>query len=499
VNTAISPLRVLQVNAEIFPLLKTGGLADVAGALPAALRDSGVEVRLLLPGFPAILAGLQDVVEVVDLGGVFASGGARLLRGRLPACDGVTAYVIQSGGFYDRAGGPYADVAGQPYGDNHRRFALLGWVAAELAAGLDAAWVPEVVHAHDWHAALAPAYIHAAEHRLGRRLAATVYTVHNLAYQGLFDARHYDELELPDEWFSVHGVEFHGRISFMKAGLHFADRITTVSPTYAREIQGHEQGCGLEGLLRSRSDALVGILNGVDERVWHPQHDALLPHRFHTGYLRGKALCKTALQHALGLEAQAGLPLACVVSRLTGQKGLHLVEQVLPQWLEQGGQFVLLGSGDTDLEAAFRRLALQRPRQMALRIGYDEALAHRIIAGSDLIWVPSRYEPCGLTQLYGLAYGTLPVVRRVGGLADTVSDTRLETIDHDATGFVFDTFEASALSQALERARALWRRRTDWRTVQRRGMSEHHGWNTAATGYAEIYRQAKLHRRLAHF
>jgi starch synthase len=486
-------MRVLQVCAEIFPLLKTGGLADVAGALPAALAQQGVDVRVLLPGFDAILADLTDVAEVATLSapaGLQGRVAARLLYGRLTSCAGVAAYVIDVPEFYHRSGGPYADAAQRPWGDNHRRFGLLGWVAAQLAQGLDGYWQPEVVHAHDWHAGLAPAYLRAAERALGRKLASSVYTVHNLAYQGLFAAGQFSDLALPEDFFGVHGLEFHGRISFMKAGLYFADQITTVSPSYAREIQGGEQGCGLDGLLRDRRDQLHGILNGVDPVVWHPGHDKLLPARFNQGRLTGKAQCKADLQTQLGLTVDANLPLACVVSRLTSQKGLHLVTQVLPSWLERGGQFALLGSGDAELEAAFRALAQKHPQAVALRIGYDEAFAHRLIAGSDLIWVPSHYEPCGLTQLYGLAYGTLPVVRRVGGLADTVNDTRLETIDTDATGFVFDDFHPAALHHALNKALALWTRRSDWRRVQRRAMQQDHTWDGAAKRYLWVYRWA---------
>lgn len=489
-------MRVLQVCAEIFPLLKTGGLADVAGALPAALREQGVEVRVLLPGFDAILADLTDVAEVAQLAAppnLLGRVSARLLYGRLASCEGVSAYVIDAPNFYHRNGGPYADASQRPWGDNHRRFGLLGWVAAQLAQGLDGYWGPDVVHAHDWHAGLVPAYLRAAERALGRRLAASVYTVHNLAYQGLFAAAQFHDLDLPDDFYGVHGLEFHSRLSFMKAGLYFADQITTVSPSYAREIQGGEQGCGLDGLLRDRRDQLHGILNGVDPAVWHPGHDAELPARFSQGRLSGKARCKAELQAQLGLTVDANTPLACVVSRLTSQKGLHLVTQVLPTWLERGGQFALLGSGDADLEAAFKYQAQNHPQAVALRIGYDEAFAHRLIGGSDLIWVPSHYEPCGLTQLYGLAYGTLPVVRRVGGLADTVSDTRLETLDSDATGFVFDDFHPAALAAALNKAWALWSRRSDWRRVQRRAMQQDHTWDGAAKRYISVYRWAASH------
>mgnify|MGYP003604717180 FL=1 len=487
-------MRVLQVCAEIFPLLKTGGLADVAGALPPALAALGDEVRVLLPGFDAILDGLQEAVVVAELQPPpalhWGSGGTRLLWGRLPAVgEGVTAYVIDAPGYYRRPGGPYADANRHPYGDNHLRFALLGWVAAELAQGLDPFWHPTVLHAHDWHAALTPVYLRAAQQARHQHFAGSVFTVHNLAYQGGFAGHHFQELGLPSGFWGVNGVEFHGQIGFMKGGLYFADRITTVSPTYAREIQGPEQGCGLDGLLRTRGVDLSGILNGVDDAVWHPATDVLLPANYDVDALDGKAACKAALQQELGLTVDPARPLLCIVSRLTEQKGLHLVLEALPGLRALGWQFAMLGSGDAWMETAFAEAAAAHPGDIAVRIGYDERFAHRLIAGSDAIAVPSRFEPCGLTQLYGLKYGTLPLVRRVGGLADTVADTRLETLDRDATGFVFDEFSAGALLWAAERAAALFRRPADWRTVQQRAMRQDFGWTAAARHYQALYRQ----------
>lgn len=481
-------MRILQVCAEIYPLLKTGGLADVAGALPPALLALGAEARVLLPGFAPILAGLREPAEVARLAppGEMARAGARLLFGHLPAC-GIDAYVIDAPAYYLRDGGPYADTKQHPHADNHLRFALLGWTAAQLVIGLDPLWHAEVVHAHDWHAALAPAYLAAAAQARQRRLAGSVYTVHNLAYQGQFAAHHFAELGLPAHFFAMHGVEFHGQINFMKAGLYYAHHITTVSPTYAREIQGAEQGCGLDGLLRDRADDLSGILNGVDESVWNPATDPALAANYSAEVLAGKRRCKTALQQELGLAPVATAPILCVVSRLTDQKGLHLVLRALPALLENGAQFALLGSGDAGLEDAFRAAAAAHPASVAVTIGYDEAFAHRLIAGSDVIMVPSRFEPCGLTQLYGLTYGTLPLVRTVGGLADTVNDTRLETLDTDATGFMFSEFSPDALLQAAARAFALYRRPAEWQAVQQRAMRQPCGWAGAARAYLALY------------
>ncbi|MFT4266467.1 MAG: glycogen synthase GlgA, partial [Xenophilus sp.] len=462
-------MRVLQVSAEIFPLLKTGGLADVAGALPRALAAAGEDVRVLLPGFPAILAGVSGLAPVAQLDPPWGES-ARLLHGRIPELGQLPAYVVEAPALYDRPGNPYEDARRQPYADNHRRFALLGWAAARLAQGADASWAPGLVHAHDWHAGLAPAYLAF----LPGRPVRSVYTVHNLAYQGRFGAGIFGELGLPPQAFGVHGLEFHGDVSFMKAGLYFADRITTVSPTYAREIQTPAQGQGLDGLLRGRAEVLSGILNGVDDAVWNPADDPLLPHRYRLPEGRrmaGKALCKAALQHALGLEMRGDAPLFVLVSRLTEQKGLHLVLEGLDELLARGGQLALLGSGDGWLEDAFRQRAAAAPRRVSATLGYDEALAHRLFAGGDTALVPSMYEPCGLTQMYGLRYGALPLVHRVGGLADTVVDCALENVaDGSASGFVFDDFTAGDFGRALRRAFALFARPADWRRVRAAGM-----------------------------
>ncbi|WP_244106652.1 glycogen synthase GlgA [Paraburkholderia phenazinium] len=482
-------MRVLHVCAEVYPLLKTGGLADVTGALAPAQRRQGCDVRLLLPGFPAILEGIRDRQRVAQLPPSFGADVVRLYHGFLPD-SGIAVYVIDAPQLYGRPGNPYADANQQPYADNYRRFALLGWVAARLTQGLDSFWQPQVVHSHDWHAGLAPAYIRAAEQSSGRRTAGTVFTVHNLAYQGRFSRHMFGDVDLPWRFFDIEGVEFHGDWSFMKAGLFYADRITTVSPTYATEIQRQEQGCGLDGLLQSRAHDLHGILNGVDETVWNPATDPLIAARYSTRLGTGKSACKLALQRETGLTAQSDAPLFSVVSRLTEQKGLHLVLSALPGILQRGGQLVLLGSGDSALESAFLAMAEAHPRSVAVVLGYDEQMSHRVIAGCDVILVPSRFEPCGLTQLYGLRYGTLPLVRRVGGLADTVVDSSLENLaDGRATGFVFDSFDDEALGAAVRRAFALYGRKAEWRQAQKQAMQQKFAWADAATRFTSLYGQ----------
>lgn len=484
-------MRVLHACAEVYPLLKTGGLADVTAGLPPALMALGCDVRLVLPGFPAICAGVAARRTVASLPARFGAAAIRLTLGVLP--DGVPAYVIEAPQLYDRPGNPYADADGHAYADNHRRFALLGWVAARLAQGLDPAWTAQVVHAHDWHAGLAAAYLRADAMAGSAQPVASVITVHNLAYQGVFGFDTFHELGLPDSFFGIDGVEFHGQVSFLKAGLFYADRITTVSPTYAREIQAPEQGCGLDGLLRTRAADLTGILNGVDAAVWNPATDAAIAARYDVASLLAKALCRAALQAETGLGAQDTAPVFGVVSRLTDQKGLHLVLAAMHDILAQGGQLVLLGTGDAHLEAAFAALAQANPAAVSVEIGYDEAKAHRIIAGCDVILVPSRFEPCGLTQLYALAYGTLPLVRRVGGLADSVVDATPQNLDDaSATGIVFDDFTPQAFAEAIRRAFVLFARQDAWRAVQQAGMGQSFGWDAAAARLLALYERIVL-------
>ncbi|WP_077001840.1 glycogen synthase GlgA [Variovorax sp. KK3] len=484
-------MKILQVSAELFPLLKTGGLADVAGALPRALLAAQQDVRVLLPGFPAIRDGVADAVQVAELDAPWGSR-VGLRRGRIPSEGGpdLQAYWIDAPQLYDRPGNPYEDAQKQPYQDNHRRFALLGFVAARIAYGLDPGWQPEVLHAHDWHAALAPAYLAFAP-RNGQPRVGSVFTVHNLAYQGVFAPWHFADLGLPAAAWSIDGLEYHGQLSFMKGGLSFADRITTVSPTYAREIQTPEQGCGLDGLLRHRAGVLGGILNGVDDQVWNPATDTLLPHGFEAGHLDGKAKCKAALQAELGLAPAPDTPLFVVVSRLTEQKGLHLVLGGLDALLAQGGQLALLGSGDAWLEQAFRERASASPRSVSVTLGYSEPLAHRLFGAGDVTLVPSLFEPCGLTQMYGLKYGSLPLVHRVGGLADTVVDATLEDMaDGRATGFCFDAFDADGFGRAMRRAFALYRRPADWHEVRATAMARPADWGHAAVRYLDVYAKA---------
>jgi starch synthase len=479
-------MKVLHVAAEIFPLVKTGGLADVLGALPQALTEAGADVRLLLPGLPAIADAVLHQKLVCEIGPCFGAARVSLKLGQMPYSK-LPVYVLDAPYRYRRPGSPYQAADGSEWMDNVQRFALLGWVAAQLAAGeLDIAWKPEVLHAHDWHAAMACAYV-AAHPPTG---VATVYTVHNLAYQGLFPNGDFNLLGLPSGFMSSTGLEYHQQLSFMKAGLKFADRVTTVSPTYATEIATHEFGFGLDGVIRGRGTDVSGVLNGVDGKVWNPATDASIAARYSATQWEGKARCKRALQLQFGLAARPDVPLFGIVSRLTSQKGLDLVLGALPGLLRRGGQLALQGNGEPALEEAFRQAAETYPGAVGVYIGYDEAMAHQLIAGADAILVPSRFEPCGLTQLYGLRYGTLPVVRRVGGLADTVVDASDDAVQSDrATGFVFEAATAASLEGAIERAVDAFARPERWRQLTVRAMAQDFSWAGAAQKYMALYRE----------
>jgi starch synthase len=498
-------LKVLFVCTEVFPLLKTGGLADVCAGLPPALAAKGADVRLLLPAFPAVAAGVTPegpnlLVPASGSAGLpaglgpqaaTAAGPAPWLRAGRITASGMPVWLLHAPGLYERGGNPYLDASGQPWPDSAEQFAWLGWAAALLGCGLHKAWQPDVLHGHDWHTGLAFAYLHElgrAQERTHEKRPVSVFTVHNLAYQGVFPAHLRQRLGLPEALFHWQGLEFHDQISFLKAGLTYSDAITTVSPTYAQEITEAEQGCGLDGLLRQRRDRLHGILNGVDDAVWNPQADPLVQPGFDADHLEGKAIAKAQLQQRMGLEPRPGALLFSVVSRLTEQKGLHLLPAVVDELVRRGGQLAVLGAGDAAIEQALREAAQRHPGQVALTVGYDEALAHVIMAGADVIMLPSRFEPCGLTQLYGLRYGTLPLVRAVGGLADTVVDCSLENLeDGSASGFVFHDLDEPSLLAALRRAFALHRRRAEWRAVQRHAMDLRFGWDRAAAHYLRVY------------
>ncbi|MDP9415075.1 MAG: glycogen synthase GlgA [Pseudomonadota bacterium] len=479
---------VLSIASEVYPLIKTGGLADVAGALPAALKTEGFAVHTLVPGYPPIIDALRRAETVHAFEDLFGGPG-RLLSAR---SKGLDLFILDAPHLFDRPGNPYLDATGTDWPDNVFRFAALGRVGADLGRGLLSGYTPAIVHCHDWQSGLAPAYLTYQE---GGR-PGTVMTVHNIAFQGLFPAALLARLGFPPQAFSLDGIEYHGHIGFLKAGLRLADRITTVSPTYASEICSPEFGMGFEGLLRGRADVLRGILNGIDTDVWNPEADPLIPARYSADALAPRAQNKQALQKRLGLAEDPDALLFGIISRLSWQKGLDLLLTTLPVLLSEGAQLAILGAGDPGLEQAFTRTAADHPGRIGCFIGYDEGLAHLIQAGSDALLVPSRFEPCGLTQLCALRYGSVPVVARVGGLADTVIDANpVGLAAGTSTGVQFSPVNETMLESAIRRAARLYRDRSRWLQIQANGMSTDVSWHAPAREYAALYGELLPARR----
>ena len=511
-------LGVLSVASEAVPFIKTGGLADVVGALPAALALHGVAVTTLLPGYPAVLERLaaqtaeKEAAKAKVKPARAAKGDAPPSRPRrikrAPATpihvwdsllgdyaallageiDGQPLLVLDCPALFARPGGPYGDDAGRDWSDNWRRFAAFGRAAADIAGGAVPGLAFDVIHAHDWQAALALAYLRFAPPVGGHAIPA-VMTIHNMAFQGHFGAQIFAQLGLPPEAWAMNGVEYHGGVGFLKAGLEAAWVVTTVSPTYACEIRRPEFGMGLEGLIRSRGDRVRGIVNGIDARAWNPADDPAIPATFTARSIPRRAANKRALEAEFGLEPGDG-PLFVAVSRLTWQKGMDVLGECVDHLIGLGGRLVVLGAGDSAIVGELQGAATRHPGRMALRIGYDEALAHRMQAGGDAILVPSRFEPCGLTQLYALAYGCVPVVARTGGLADTVIDANFAAlVAGAATGLVFSPVDYPGFSEAIRRAISLYHDRATWSAIQRAGMRCDYSWSHSAAAYAALYRE----------
>lgn len=479
-------LRVLSVASEAVPLIKTGGLADVAGALPAAVAPHGVEMTTLLPGYPAVIKAIGKG-RMLHAYPALLGEPARLVTARI---DGHPLIVLDAPAYFARDSGPYGDPAGRDWPDNWRRFAALSRAAADLAGGAIKARRFDLLHAHDWQAAMAPAYLRFAPPE-GARRVPTVMTIHNMAFQGWNGAEIFAGLGLPREAWSVHGVEYHRGVGFLKAGMEAASAITTVSPSYAAEIRDPQFGMGLEGIVLSRGDRVRGILNGIDAAQWNPESDRALAAPFSARKLDRRLANKRALEAEFGLDREdqdTGGPLFIVVSRLTWQKGMDVLLDALDHLVGVGGRLALLGSGDAALEAGFHAAAARHPGRIGVRTGYDEALSHRMQAGGDAILIPSRFEPCGLTQLYGLAYGCVPVVARTGGLADTVIDANVAALQSGvATGVQFDGVSLNALTAAISRTAALYRQPEQWRRLQRNGMACDFSWTRSGKAYADLY------------
>lgn len=470
--------RVLSVASECVPLIKTGGLADVVGALPAALAAVGWEMRVLMPAYRALRSRLEGMTEVWFEADLFGGWG-RVFAGEVA---GMYVLLLDAPHLFDREGGPYSGPGGD-WPDNARRFAALSWVGARMAREGFAGWKPDVLHAHDWQAGFAPAYLAYG----GAGGVASVLTIHNIAFQGWAPASALVDLRLPFQQFHPAALEYYGGLSSLKAGLVTADRITTVSPSYAAELMRPEFGMGLQGVIAARAGVVSGILNGVDTAVWSPEAE---PVPYSVTSMKGKSANRAEICAEFGLEV-AG-PLAILVSRLTDQKGIDLLAGTIPDFIAGGGGLIVLGSGDPALEGAVLGLQARHPGRVAVRIGYDEALSHRLFAGGDAVLVPSRFEPCGLTQMYGLRYGTVPVVSAVGGLADTVIHASPAALAAKvATGIVFHPVDGVALGQALRGLLALYADRSTWAQVQKNAMRQAVGWEASAAAYAALYEDAR--------
>jgi starch synthase len=478
----MAELKVLFATSEVSPLIKTGGLADVSGALPAALRAIGVDVRVLVPGYSQVITQLAQQQVVATFGNLAGFPSSRLLATTL--ANDVPIFVLDCPSLYQRPGGPYQDASGQDWPDNAQRFGLLSKVAAILgssASPLD--WHPDLVHCNDWQTALTPAYLHFAP-----GAARSVMTIHNLAFQGIFPAATLKELHLPPSCFNINGVEFFGNLSFLKAGLFYADHITTVSPNYAKEIQQEALGFGMQGLLATRRDDLTGILNGIDTDEWNPANDKYLTKTYSGARMTGKAANKKALQSKLGLSPEPDVPLFGVISRFTEQKGLDLLLEIASLLTELPAQLAMLGSGDAQMQKTARDLSQRYPGKIAAVIGFDEGLSHQIEAGADMFVMPSRFEPCGLNQMYSQRYGTPPIVHATGGLVDSVVDCTAATLkDGTASGFVFSGMTAENLYATLQRAVGLYQDQRKWKVLRKNCMAKDFSWQKSAEAYREIY------------
>lgn len=481
----MNDLKVLFATSELAPLIKTGGLADVSGALPAALRSLGVDVRVLLPGYTPVIAQLprHDVVATFDFLPGFPP--VRLLSGDTE--NDVPLLVLDCPELYQRAGGPYQDNGGHDWPDNARRFGLLSKVAALLASGTSPlAWKPDLLHCNDWQTALAPAYLYFAQSP-----TPSVMTIHNLAFQGIFPPSTLHELHLPLSSFAISGVEYYGNLSFLKAGLYYADHITTVSPNYAEEIQQEALGFGMQGLLAQRRDHLTGILNGIDTDEWNPASDSHIARKYSAARMAGKAANKLALQQRMGLQPDPDVPLLGVVSRFTHQKGLDLLLEIAPRLADLPVQLVMLGSGDAKMQDAAHELASRYPGRIGAYIGFSEELSHLVEAGADLFVMPSRFEPCGLNQLYSQRYGTPPIVHATGGLADSVVDCTADTLANgSASGFVFSGMTTDNLYATIQRAVELYRDEKRWKELRKNCMGKDFSWQRSAEAYREVYFKA---------
>ncbi|MCC5864481.1 MAG: glycogen synthase GlgA [Wenzhouxiangella sp.] len=491
--TAPLPLRVLLAASEIYPLAKTGGLADATAGLATSLSALGVEAMMVMPAYQSALDQARDLIEVAVLPARAGAGPGRLLRGLMPD-QNLVVYLVDQPELYKDGGGLYVHADGSDRANNPQRFTVLSHATCALALGQLGEAAVDVVHANDWHTGLVPLLLAQQRDATG---PSTLFTVHNMAFQGLCPLALLPGLDIHAEGEHFQALEYFGQASFLKAGLVLSDWVTTVSPRYAQEICTPEFGFGLDGVIAARADRLSGILNGIDHSVWGPENNPWLAAPYSAEHLAGKAQCKAALQCELGLDLNPDAPLISFIGRLTWQKMADVLLQALPRLLEAepDRQFALLGEGDRELELGFRALAGHFPGRLAIDIGYAEAKAHRLHGGSDILLHGSRFEPCGLTQMYAMTFGTIPVVRPVGGLADTVVDVSPETLgDDSANGFYFDEPSIEGMLGAIDRAISHYRQPMAWRKLQLAAMASDFSWRGPAQRYLSLYRHLQQGR-----
>jgi len=474
---------ILYISSEAFPLVKTGGLGDVAGSLPTALKKKGQNIRLLLPAYPEVLSKISKSKPIAETN--YYNQAVKIIEAKLPGTNVIT-WLVDCPTLFNRPGGPYIDEHGHEWHDNALRFALFCHAAVDLALNrLQLDWQADIVHCNDWQTGLVPALL-----SLNDPHPATIFTIHNLAYQGVFEQQAFEDLHLPNVLWNMDGLEFYNQLSFIKGGIAYADKITTVSQTYAKEIREAENGYGLNGLLQHREKDLIGILNGIDEKHWNPGTDRHLVQKYNRRSLNKKVINKTALQKEIDLPVNETIPLLGMVSRLVEQKGLDIILQCIPELMKLNLQIVILGTGELHYEMQLSELAQKYPNKLIVKIGYDEKLAHQIEAASDMYLMPSRFEPCGLNQLYSLCYATLPIATHVGGLADTVVHASESNVKNKtANGFILEEHSAKALLNAVSQAMNLYQQPDAWKQLQLNAISCDHSWENSAEHYIHLYQQ----------
>lgn len=486
-------LKTLFVTSEVFPFNKTGGLGDVCAWLPLSLKKAGVDIRYLLPAFPSVLQAFTELTLVHKFEKQFKSNEINVYRGTIKG-NPIKFYLVEAANLFLRSGNPYSDVCGNPWGDNHIRYAAFSWVAAQFSELNIDNWTPDVIHINDWMTSLTPAYMEVLKRKNLKIKTSSVLTIHNLAFQGLYPFSVYEDLNLPNYMFNENGVEFYRQISFLKAGISFADKITAVSPTYAAEIQTNEFGCGLQESLIKRKDSVTGILNGVDYNVWNPATDKLIKIKYTKETLANKKLNKEYLQEQVSILKSSKIPLFGVCSRLTEQKGIDILIESIPAIMMNNIQLIVMGTDQGNYMPRLKNIAKQYPDQFAV-LDFDEKFSHQLIAGCDVLINPSRFEPCGLTQMFAMKYGTIPFARRTGGLDDTIIDANFQNtiVNNVATGFLFENYSVHDFIYGINRILNTYKNEKKiWENIKKQAMNQNFSWDKSASEYIDLY-NTQLH------